>query len=542
MAPLHRVELVPDDEPAPGGRGTPAEGAPGRAAPARRRTLLARVGAPLLALAVALGAVGSWRASTAEQARLANPGAVRSLAVPPTPAWSADAATPRVAVVDDVVVTVTAAGVEGRDAASGARRWLALDATATCGPTPDESAGPVTDVLVCVTGPALAPVAHVVGPDGPVTGPVPLGDTLGRAVPAPDGTVLRWARTGGVVHLALQDARTARVRWRHDVPPDDAERTPMCRPQVAGQAAATVEDGLLVVRGCRVSAVLTAAGTRLDAPGPAVTTDVVPLPDGTFLRTRVLPPGREATTELVTPDAAVLAAVDGRLLRPLVGPEDDAAPWLVATADGVRALAAADGSGDGLRERWRLAQPVAQVVALAADRAVVVTGERVVALDARSGEPVWSWPRSSPAGRPAAPGVGTAPAGTTTTADDGPGTTGVRVDLTRGVAAAFTDGATLALVVPDGSSRRSRTVALSLEDGDVRWDVVGDGDPSGFTALAGYVGQVDAGSSRVVVLERRPRGRSRPRARGRGGREPVGRPALPSGPPDRGEGGRGAEA
>ncbi|WP_228074638.1 hypothetical protein, partial [Cellulosimicrobium cellulans] len=162
--------------------------------------------------------------------------------------------------------------------------------------------------------------------------------------------------------------------------------------------------------------------------------------------------------------------------------------------------------------------------------------------DARSGEPVWSWPRSSPAGRPVAPDVGTAPPGTTTTADDGPGTTGVRVDLTRGVAAAFTDGATLALVVPDGSSRRSRTVALSLEDGEVRWDVVGDGDPSGFTALAGYVGHVDAGSSRVVVLERRPRGRSRPRARGRGGREPVGRPALPSGPPDRGEGGRRAEA
>ncbi|WP_340698074.1 hypothetical protein, partial [Cellulosimicrobium funkei] len=194
------------------------------------------------------------------------------------------------------------------------------------------------------------------------------------------------------------------------------------------------------------------------------------------------------------------------------------------------------------RDGCRPAPPVAQVVALAADRADVVTGERVVALDARSGEPVWSWPRSSPAGRPAAPGVGTAPAGTTTTADDGPGTTGVRADLTRGVAAAFTDGATLALVVPDGSSRRSRTVALSLEDGDVRWDVVGDGDPSGFTALAGYVGHVDAGSSRVVVLERRPRARSRPRARGRGGREPVGRPALPSGPPDRGEGGRRAEA
>ncbi|SIQ31238.1 hypothetical protein SAMN05518682_2069 [Cellulosimicrobium aquatile] len=446
MAPLHQVELVPDDEPAPGGRGTPAEGAPGRAAPGRRRTLLARVVAPLLALAlaVALGAVASWRSSTAEQARLAHTGAVRSLAVPPTPAWSADAAAPRVAVVDDVVVTVTAAGVEGRDAASGARRWLALDATASCGPAADEAARPVTGALVCVTGPALAPVAHVVGPDGPATGPVPLGDTLGRAVPAPDGTVLRWARTGGVVHLALQDARTARVRWRHDVPPDDAERTPMCRPQVAGQAAATVEDGLLVVRGCRVSAVLTLAGARIDAPGPAVTTDVVPLPDGTFLRTRVLPPGRGATTELVAPDAAVLAAVDGRLLRPLVGPEDDAAPWLVATADGVRALAAADGSGDGLRERWRLAQPVAQVVALAAERAVVVTGERVVALDARSGEPVWSWPRSSPAGRPAAPGVGTAPGGTTTTADDGTGTTGVRVDLTRGVAAAFTDGVTLA--------------------------------------------------------------------------------------------------
>ncbi|MCR1982131.1 hypothetical protein NSA53_07735 [Cellulosimicrobium cellulans] len=518
MAPLHRVELVPDDEPAPGGRGTPAEGAPGRAAPARRRTLLVRVVAPLLVLAVALGAVGSWRSSTAERARLAHPGAVRSLAVPPVPAWSADAASPRVAVVDDVVVTVAAAGVEGRDAASGARRWLALDATATCGPAADESAGPVADVLVCVTGPALAPVAHVVGPGGPLTGPVPLGDTLGRAVPAPGGAVLRWARTGGVVHLALQDARTARVRWRLDVPPDDAERTPMCRPQVAGQAVAAVEGGLLVVRGCRVSAVLTLDGTRLDARGPAVTTDVVPLPDGTFLRTRVLPPGREATTELLAPDATVRATVAGRVLRPLVGPEDDLAPWLVTTADGVRAFAPAGDSDDTLRERWRLAQPVAQVVAVTADRAVVVTGERVVGLDARSGEHVWSWPRHAPAGRRPVPGVATGPGSATATADGGAGTAGLRADLTGGVAAAFTDGATLALVVPDGSSRRSRTVAVSLDDGDVRWDVVGDGDPSGFTALAGYVGHVDAGSSRVVVLERRPRARrsrarTRPRAR-----------------------------
>ncbi|MFE6236036.1 PQQ-binding-like beta-propeller repeat protein [Cellulosimicrobium sp. NPDC057862] len=489
MASLHRVELVPEDEPAPAGRGAPAEGAHGPAAPARRRALPLRVVVPLLLLVLALVAVGTWRTTTAERGRLARPGSVVSLAVAPEPGWETDAAAPRLAVVGDGVIlaVVTGAGVDGYDVASGARRWQALDPTAWCGPAAGETSAPAprAAVVTCLTGPALAPVAHVVGPGGPTTDPVPLGDDLGRAVPAPDGTVLRWSRTGGVVHLALQDARTAQVRWQQDVQPDDAERTAMCRPQVAGQAAVTVEDDLLVVRGCRLSAVLTLGGTRLDARGDAITTAVTPRADGTFWRTTVRPPDRAESTQLLAPDGTVHAAVAGRLLVPLAGPGRDAASWLVTTPGGVRALASAPGrTADAPRELWRADLSVVQAVALADDRAVLATGGALVALDARTGEQVWSWPRSAPG----------------TSADDAGA--GAGPDLARGVTAAFTDGATLAVVVPDPDTpRRALLVGLSLDDGVVRWQAGYDADPRGFAAVAGRVVHVDPSTSRVTVLE-----------------------------------------
>ncbi|MGW6225625.1 outer membrane protein assembly factor BamB family protein [Cellulosimicrobium cellulans] len=486
MASLHRVELVPDDEPAPTGRGAPAEGAHGPAAPARRRALLLRVGAPLAVLALVLVAVGTWRTATAERERLALPGAVVSLAVPPEPAWERDAAASRLAVVGDgtVLAVVTGDGVEGHDVATGARSWRALDPTAWCGPAAGETSAPAPRraVVTCLTGPALAPVAHVLGPGGPTTDPVPLGDDLGRAVPAPGGTVLRWSRTGGVVHLALQDARTAQVRWRQDVEPDDAERTAMCRPQVAGQAAVTVEDDLLVVRGCRLSAVLTLAGTRLDARGDAITATVTPRADGTFWRTTVRPPDRTVATQLVAPDGTVLTSLAGRLLVPLVGPGRTATTWLLETPGRVRALAPAPGGAtDPPGELWRVDLPVVQAVALADGRAVLATGDALVALDARTGERVWSWPRS--ASRSSAGGP-----------DAGP-------DLARGVTAAFTDGATLAVVAPDPDSpRRALLVGLSLDDGVVRWQAAYDADPHGFAAVAGRVVHVDSSTSRVTVL------------------------------------------
>ncbi|WP_264030470.1 PQQ-like beta-propeller repeat protein [Cellulosimicrobium sp. SH8] len=489
MASLHRVELVPEDEPAPGGRGAPAEGARGPAAPARRRALLLRVVATLLVLVLALVAVGTWRTTTAERERLARPGAVVSLAVPPEPAWETDAAAPRLVVVGDrgdaVLAVVTGAGVEGYDVASGTRRWRALDPTAWCGPAVGETSAPAPHpaVVTCLTGPALAPVAHDLGPGGPTADPVPLGDDLGRAVPAPDATVLRWSRTGGVVHLALQDARTARVRWQREIQPDDAERTAMCRPQVAGQAAVTVENDLLVVRGCRLSAVLTLAGNRLDARGDAITTAVVPRVDGTSWRTTVRLSDRTESTQLVAPDGTLRASVAGRLLVPLVGPGSAATTWLVTTPGRVRALVSAPGPGtDAPREVWRANLPVVQAVALTDDRAVLATGGALVALDARTGKRVWSWP-------PSAPGASA----------DGPGS---GPDLAGGVTAAFTDGATLAVVVPDPDApRRSLLVGLSLDDGSVRWHAGYDADPHGFAAVAGRVVHVDPSSSRVTVLE-----------------------------------------
>ncbi|GED08703.1 hypothetical protein CCE02nite_07020 [Cellulosimicrobium cellulans] len=466
MASLHRVELVPDDEPPPAGRGAPAEGAHGPAAPARRHALLLRVAVPLLVLALAVVAVGTWRATTAEHGRLARPGAVVSLAVPPGLVWETDAAAPRLTVVDDgrILATVTGAGVE----------------------------------VTGLTGPALAPVAHVLGPSGPVTDAVPLGDDLGRAVPAPGGTVLRWSRTGGVVHLALQDARTARVRWHREIDPDDAERTAMCRPQVAGQAAVTVEDDLLVVRGCRLSAVLTPAGTRLDTRGDTITAAVTARADGTFWRTTTRPPDRTGSTQLVAPDGAVRTAVPGRLLVPLVGPGRDATTWLVTTPARVTALDAPPGQGaDAPRELWHVDLPAVQAVALAGSRVVLAADGALVALDARTGERVWSWPRRAPAVSTGGPAPGP--------------------DLARGVTAAFTDGATLAVVGPDpGTPRRALMVALSLDDGDVRWQAGYDADPHGFAAVAGRVVHVDPSSSRITVLgrgaERRRSGEVRVRA------------------------------
>lgn len=488
MASLHRVELVPDDEPAPATRGAPAEGAHGSAAPARRRALLLRVVAPLVVVALVLLVVGTWRTTSAERERLARPGAVVSLAVPPEPAWETDATAPRLVVVGDgsdaVLAVVTGAGVEGYDVASGTRRWRALDPTAWCGPAVGETSAPAPRpvVVTCLTGPALAPVAHVLGPGGPTADPVPLGDDLGRAVPAPDGTVLRWSRTGGVVHLALQDARTAQVRWRQAVQPDDAERTAMCRPQVAGQAAVTVEEDLLVVRGCRLSAVLTLAGTRLDARGDAITATVTPRADGSFWRTTVRLPDRTESTQLVAPDGTLRASVAGRLLVPLVGPGSAATTWLVTAPGEVRALASAPGPGtDAPRELWRADLPVVQAVALADGRAVLATGGALVALDAGTGERVWSWPRSAPGSSADDPAAGP--------------------DLARGVTAAFTDGATLAVVVPDPDApRRSLLVGLSLDDGGVRWQAGYDADPHGFAAVAGRVAHVDTGSSRLTVL------------------------------------------
>ncbi|QJW36815.1 PQQ-binding-like beta-propeller repeat protein [Cellulosimicrobium protaetiae] len=487
MDSLHRVELVPDDEPAPTGRAAPAGTPPGLAAPARRRTRAVVVAVLLAALLLTLVAVGSWRTSTAERARLARPGAVVSLAVPPEPAWETDAAAPRLAVVADgdgaVLAVVTGERVEGYDVETGARRWAALDATAWCGPAAGETSAPASrpGVVTCLTGPALAPVAHVLGPRGPTTDAVPLGDDLGRAVPAPDGTVLRWSRTGGVVHLALQDARTAQVRWYREIQPDDAQRTAMCRPQVAGQAAVTVEDDLLVVRGCRLSAVLTLAGTRLDARGDAITTGVISRADGTFWRTTVRLPDRTGSTQLVAPDGTVRTALSGHLLVPLVGPGRDATTWFVTTPAGVRALEAPAGQGtDAPRELWRVDLPAVQVVALAAERVVLAVDGTLVALDARTGERAWSWPRA-------------VPEESADRASGGP-------DLRRGVTAAFTDGATLAVVVPDlDSPRRALMTGLSLDDGGVRWQAGYDADPHGFAPVAGRVVHVDPGTSRVVV-------------------------------------------
>jgi outer membrane protein assembly factor BamB len=471
MASLHRVELVPEDEPAPDGAAQVGDGS-GRPPPVRRRPGRGVVGASAAAaLALAVG-IGTWVTTVGEQTRLATPGAVESLAVAPAPVWRVEATGTEVVPVGDALAVSTGRGVAGIDARTGERRWHVLDETARCGPAPGPgtgAAGPGS--VTCLTGPARRPLARLLGPDGTASAPVDLGDALGRSVPAPDGAALRWARTGGVVHLVLQDARSGDVRWRRSLPPDDVERTSMCRPRVASLASVAVEDRLVVVRGCRVSAVLGLDGTRLDDAGEATTLDVVRLAEGTTVRSTSPRPGAEGRTELVSADGDVLDSARGRVLRPRAAGDGDDDVVVVARAHVVEAVETAPSTGPrALRGLWRLDAAVTQVAALADGVAVLVLEGRVLAVDARSGAQAWTWP---PAGDP--------------------------VDLSRGVLGAFTDGATVALVVPDAeSARRARMVALALRDGSVRWDATYDADPRGFRAVGGRLVHVDPMTSHVV--------------------------------------------
>ncbi|WP_158068923.1 PQQ-binding-like beta-propeller repeat protein [Cellulosimicrobium sp. CUA-896] len=316
---------------------------------------------------------------------------------------------------------------------------------------------------MCLTGDDRDPEAWVVGADGVVATRTALGAQLGQSVVVPGG-VLRWQRTGGELAVALQDAADGSVLWRATAAPDDVPREGMCRPQVAGTAAATVEHGLLVVRGCRLSAVFTPDGDRLDDPGPAVTVQVVPSGDGTYLRTTTASSsGAVETTQLVRTDGSVDRIVPGRPLVPLATDGTADPTRLLSVPSGVQAL---DPSGT---ERWTTSGTVSRVLVVAGGTAVLDLGYVVRGVDLASGRTTWSFERDS---------LGTVDA----------------------VVGAFTDGDVAALTLSALEDAGSgRFVALDLEDGDVLWDELYAGDPGAFRAVGGRLVHLDPAAERLVA-------------------------------------------
>jgi len=475
-AALRRLELVEEDERDPGADrtrpGRPSDAPEGPRPPGvspgpdhdgerpRRGRHVAVAVVAVAAVAAVFVASSVWQGMAGRDALLGSVGGVSTLATPPAPRWEASGTDAWA--VGDALVVADGTALAGLSPADGSRRWSTdLGATPRCGGEDDA----VTDSLVCLTGDEDAPTAWVVDAGGAVVSRVPLGDGPGRAVPAPQGGVLRWQRAGGTVTVTVQDASDASVRWSATVRPDDQRRPGLCRPQVSGSASGRVENGLLVVRGCRVSAVFTPDGARVDDAGEPVTVQVLPTAEGSFLRTTsASATGDVELTQLVRSDGTVERIVPGRPLVPLASDGTADPTRLLSVPSGVQAV---DPSGS---ERWTLSGNVTQVLAVAGGTGVLDKGYVVAGVDLASGRETWSWARED---------LGT----------------------TDAVTGAFTDGRVAAVVLSslDGTGT-ARVVALDLDDGEVLWDERVAGDGTGLRALGGTLVLVDPAEGRVVAL------------------------------------------
>lgn len=479
---LRRLELVETDELAPddavrpdpsygrratpGERHLPVEPSAGGGPPSARRRVVTAVVAVAVVAAVFV-ASSLWQSRAGRLALLDAHGGVASLATPPVGQWTTSTTGLDVWALGDAVVVVKSDTVVGLDPSDGEARWSAdLGGPPRCGPSPEDLSSAPLDALVCLTGPEDDPRAWVLSADGTVASRTDLGDGLGRAIAVPDGHVVRWQRTGGVLEVAVQDATDASVRWRSTVAPDDLARTDLCRPQVSAYATARVEHGLIVLRGCRLSAVFTLDGARVDDRGEPVTSQVLGSRAGTFLRTTSgSATGAVQITELVRTDGTVERIVPGRPLVPLASDGTADPTRLLLVPSGVQAV---DLSGN---ERWTLSGTVSQVVAVADGTAALDLGYVVLGVDLASGREVWSWERES---------LGT----------------------TDQIVGAFTDGVVAALVITslDGSGG-ARVVALDLELGDVVWDEEYPLGAAGFRAVGGRLVHLDPALGQLVVHE-----------------------------------------
>ncbi|MBD5787495.1 PQQ-binding-like beta-propeller repeat protein [Cellulosimicrobium terreum] len=458
---VRSLELESVEEPEP-----PEVAERGDDPPPRPRRRLLAAGALVATLVAAFVASSVWQSWNGGQVLLDSRGGVSSLAAPPALSWDAPATGGQVWPMGDAVVVLQGDELVALDISDGSRSWSrAVPGTEPrCGPSPDALDTAAQDRLVCLTGTAPSLQAWVVEADGSAGDPVPLGAVAGDAVPGPDATVLRWARTAGSVTVVLQDAADGTTRWERTVAPDDVARDDRCRPQVANTAAGTVEHGLLVVSGCRVSAWFAPDGTRLDDVDEPATVQVLPTADHTYLRTTATSAtGAVESTQVVRSDGTTERIVPGRPLVPLATDGTADPTRLLSVPSGIQAV---DTSGN---ERWTTSGEVYQVAVAADGTAVLDLGWVVRAVDLASGETLWTWDRDDLGSKDA-------------------------------ITAAFTDGDVALLVVGDRAGVAPvRLVALDLADGTTLWEEQVDVDATGFTAVDGHLVHVDRTAGHVVV-------------------------------------------
>lgn len=491
----------------------------------RGRVLLAGGTAAVVVLAVAGGAL--LDAQLRHRDLIAAPGGVRSLAERPAEQWSLDLDNPIASTLVEMpgVLAVVGDGkVRGVDPASGEVRWtvdVGADGGAECGPTPVLGiGGPVSaepaDPLVCVTradGETTEQSVTTIAPDGAVTTrDLDPDDTV---LPGSGGALIHLDLAGeheqepvvvdkvGTPHLPkgfvppdvtlrVEDAATGTERWSttlaagtpdvnycltYDQDEGDDVTTPLL--DVAGSLNANVQQGILTVEGCGISAAFLLDGTRLDDPDDAADlTDVAAvgqftaLPDGGWVGPDLTgePAGETSLPHQVVhlPDGRTVP-LGGRALVPWATDGRDQELLLVRA--GVNTTALSTGEGDAGTELWtaRLLRAT-DLLARASGTAVVVDElGSVRAVDVGTGAELWTLD----------PGV--------LGFDEG------MWDAESTIFGAYTDGDVLLLPVtadPQGGASGLRLVAIDLGDGSVRWEIEQDTPYTQIASVDGYLAQI----------------------------------------------------
>lgn len=472
---------------------------------ASARARFGRVRAGIAAGLVAFLALSAWGATTETEARqhrtalLSAPGGVLSLARPVSVAWSVPADAAHVPAFMPGLVVVQRGGVlHGLDVGTGTERWqVQVGETASCGPVlPGTQDPPVADPLVCMAiqpdGRRIVTVVHTDGAsvtreldqDVATAASTAAGDlvTVRRTGPTPPpadarvvGSVTGDGTTGsgGFLHVVgtvaagqdavvrLEDAATGAQRWQRTLtftPVRDASTCGTIVMDSNNQATfdptrldVSTPSSFVVVLGCGIQGVFTAAGEPVDPASPKAMVSVwQPYADGGVLRYDTDTAVGGQTQMLIQPDGTTTAFAD-RVLSPLA--TDGTHPDVVLLAASDSSLRARDRAGSPL---WTNTLPATDVLARTSRVAVVGIGSGVAGIDLASGKTLWMDPTSFLES-------------TSTTRNRTHNATDLGDSSSLSVAAAFTDGdsVTLSMEYSDGATHGF--VTLDPATGDVRW-------------------------------------------------------------------------
>ncbi|MDR7383148.1 PQQ-binding-like beta-propeller repeat protein [Promicromonospora iranensis] len=524
------------DEPAPRAPGrvapalTGARAAVGRTArrggaavrrrlPSTRRGKVLLVGSAVSVVVLAVAAGVLVDARLREQALLATPAGVRSLATKPTQLWSTDLENPIAATLVAMPGVLAIAGdakVRGVDPASGEDLWTVdLEKDLSCGPTTHRgtggpASGAPADPLVCVTssgdGGERVQNVTVVEADG-ATQTREL-DPAAQVMPAPGGGLIHFEPLGGeqeqrpvvvdklgAPHLPkafvgpdltvrVEDAATGTERWSDTVAfgaprPDscltyDETGAPVL--DVAGALGWDLHGDVLEVQGCGVSAAFLLDGTRLDDPENADdppadgvdTASFASLPDGGWVGPDTAVTGAAPRDVVHLPHGATVP-LEGQALVPWA--TDGRDPGILLERVGVHAEARSTVEGDAGARLWSAPRLRATTLLARVSGTAVVLDEQgaVRGIDLGTGADRWTLdPEVLSFGDMAWAAEST-------------------------IFGAYTDGDTLLLPVsadPSGSASGLRLLAVDLRDGALRWEIEQETPYTQLISVDGYLAQV----------------------------------------------------